>query len=131
MASSAPQTNIAVITARLFELILDMSFKERRDLLIELNDKRMRGRREFHRKEYFMDVDVATARGVFKGFIKNISPGGALIDTNEALAVGQNLILAFVLPDSENPVKVSGEVARVLPRGIGVRFNSAIDNITK
>lgn len=130
MASSVPQTNIAVITARLFELILDMSLEDRRDLLVELDDKRLRGRREFHRKDYFMDVDVATARGVFKGFIKNISPGGALIDTNEALAVGQDLILAFALPDGDSPVKVSGEVARVLPRGIGVRFNSAIDNIT-
>ena len=130
MALIEPQTNIAVITARLIEMILDMPLKDRLDLLSELDDKRLRGRRKFHRKDYFMDVDVATARGVFKGFIKNVSPDGALIDTNESLAVGQNLILAFALPDSEGPVKISGEVARVLPRAVGVRFNSAIDDFT-
>ena len=131
MASRESQTNIAVITARLFELILGMSLEERRELLSELDDKRLKGRRKFHRKDYFMDVDVATAKGAFKGFIQNISSGGALIDTNESLVVGQNISLAFALPDSEGPVKINGEVTRILPQAIGVRFNTAIDNPTE
>ena len=131
MASREPQTNIAVITARLFELILDMPLEERRALLSELDDKRLKGRRKFHRKYYFMDVDVGTARGVFKGFIQNISSDGALIDTDESLVVGQDIVMAFGLPDNKGPIKIKGEVMRILPQAVGVRFNTAVDNLTK
>jgi len=131
MASRESPTNIAVITARLIELILEMSLEDRCELLSELDDRRLKGRRKFHRKNYFMDVDVATAKGVFKGFIQNISSDGALIDTDESLVVGQDIIMAFALPDNKGPIKIKGEVSRILPKAVGVRFSTAVDNLTK
>ena len=81
-------SNISVVTARLFEIILDMPFQDRRTLLKELEAKHSQGRRKYARKPYFMPVDFATPNRAFSGFIQNISSGGLLIETRETLPVG-------------------------------------------
>lgn len=126
--SSEP--NISVVTARLFEIILDMPFKDRRILLKELEEKHSQGRRKFARKPYFMPVDFATPERAFSGFIQNISSGGLLIETREPLSVGQQLTLSFLRPKSRDWVKVGGEVVRTIPDGCGVKFNRKIKDIS-
>ena len=123
-------SNISVVTARLFELILDMPFKDRRILLKELEDKHSQGRRKFARKPYFMPVDFATPKRAFSGFIQNISSGGLLLETREALSVGQQLTLSFLRPKSRDYVKVGGEVVRKVPDGCGIKFNANLEDIS-
>jgi len=125
--SSEP--NISVVTARLFEIILDMPFKGRRILLKELEEKHSQGRRKFARKPYFMPVDFATPKRAFSGFIQNISSGGLLIETRESLSVGQQLTLSFMRPKSRDYVKVGGEVVRTIRDGCGVKFNTNIEDV--
>jgi hypothetical protein len=125
--SSEP--NISVVTARLFEIILDMPFRDRRTLLKELEEKHSQGRRKFPRKPYFMPVDFATSNRAFSGFIQNISSGGVLIETREPLPVGQQLTLSFVRPKSRDYVKVGGEVVRTIRDGCGVKFNTNIEDV--
>ena len=124
------EPNISVVTARLFEIILDMPFKDRRILLKEIEDKHSQGRRKFERKPYFMPIDFATPERAFSGFIQNISSGGLMIETREALPVGQQLTLSFMRPKSRDYVKVGGEVVRTIPEGCGVRFNTNIDDLS-
>jgi Tfp pilus assembly protein PilZ len=122
--------NLSVITARLIELILNMSPLERQTLLEELEEKMHKGRRRSPRTRYFKDVDFATKDRVFRGFIQNISAEGVLIETSESLTVGQEITLAFELPDTKEHVKIAGKIARILPNGgFGVKFNSAIESI--
>ena len=121
--------NISVVTARLFEIILDMPFKDRRILLKELEERHSQGRRKFARKPYFMPVDFATPDRAFSGYIQNIGSGGLLIETREPLSVGQQLTLSFMRPKSRNYIKVGGEVVRTLPDGCGVKFNTHIEDI--
>ncbi len=40
-----------------------------------------------------------------------------LIETIGSFSVGQKLTLSFALPDSEEQVKMKGEIVRVLPEG--------------
>jgi Tfp pilus assembly protein PilZ len=121
--------NLSVITARLIELILNMTSLERQTLLEELEEKQHKGRRRSPRTRYFKDVDFATKDRVFRGFIQNISAEGVLIETSESLAVGQEITLAFELPDTREHVKIAGKIARILPNGgFGVKFNSAIES---
>jgi hypothetical protein len=40
-------------------------------------------------------------------------------------SVGQELSLTFALPTYQKHVKISGEVVRTSPRGIGVKFHIA------
>ena len=126
--SSEP--NISVVTARLFEIILEMPFKDRRLLLKELEEKHSQGRRKFARKPYFMPIDFATPERAFSGFIENISSGGLLIETRESLSVGQQLTLSFMRPKSRDYVKVGGEVVRKIPDGFGVKFHAHVEGIT-
>ena len=126
--SSEP--NISVITARLFEIILDMPFKDRRTLLKELEEKHSQGRRKFARKPYFMPVDFATPDRAFSGFIQNISSGGCLIETRQHFPVGQQLTLSFMRPKSRGYVKVGGKVVRTIPDGCGVKFNTNIEDVS-
>ena len=122
--------NISVVTARLFEIILDMPFKDRRILLKELEERHSQGRRKFARKPYFMPVDFATPDRAFSGFIQNISSGGLLIETRETLPVGQQVTLSFMRPKSRDYVKVGGEVVRKIPDGFGVKFHTHIEGIS-
>jgi Tfp pilus assembly protein PilZ len=123
--------NISVITARLFDLILKMPTLERQALLEQLEEKMHQGRRKAPREKYFKDVDFATKDRVFRGFIQNISADGVLIETSEALSVGQEITLAFELPGTSEHVKIVGKIARVLPDGgFGVKFNSTIKSLS-
>jgi len=133
MASSdnhSKEPNISVITARLFEIILDMPFQDRRALLKDLEAKHSQGRRKFARKPYFMPVDFATPDRAFSGFIQNISSGGLLIETLETLPVGEQLTLSFMRPKSRDYVKVGGEVVRKIPDGFGVKFHARVEGIS-
>jgi hypothetical protein len=124
------EPNISVVTARLFEIILDMPFKDRRTLLEEMEAKHSQGRRRFARKPYFMPVDFATPDRAFSGFIQNISSGGLLVETRETLPVGQQVTLSFMRPKSREYVKVGGEVVRKIPEGFGVKFHAQIEGIS-
>lgn len=122
--------NISVITARLFEIILDMPFKDRHTLLKDLEAKHSQDRRKFERMPYFMPVDFATMDRAFNGYIQNISSGGMLIEARESLSEGQQLTLAFMRPKSKEFVKVGGQVVRTVNDGFGVEFNARIDDIS-
>ena len=133
MASSdnhSNEPNISVITARLFEIILDMPFEDRRTFLKDLEAKHSQGRRKLARKPYFMPVDFATLDRAFSGFIQNISSGGLLIETRETLPVGEQLTLSFMRPKSRDYVKVGGEVVRKIPDGFGVKFHAQVEGIS-
>jgi hypothetical protein len=124
------EPNISVITARLFEIILDMPFKDRRTLLKDLEAKHSQDRRKFERMPYFMPVDFATLERAFNGYIQNISSGGMLIEARESITEGQQLTLAFMRPKSKAFIKVGGEVVRTANDGFGVEFNARIDDIS-
>ena len=131
MASSdTNEPNISVITARLFEIILDMPFEDRSTLLKDLEARNSQGRRKFARKPYFMPVDFATPDRAFSGFIQNISSGGLLIETRETLPVGEQVTLSFMRPKSGDYVKVGGEVVRNMPDGFGVKFHAHVEGIS-
>ena len=128
----AKDPNISVITARLFELILQMPTIERQALLEELEEKQKKGKRKSPRAKYFKDVDFATEDRVFRGFIHNISANGVLIEASESLSVGQEITLAFELPNTHEHVKIKGRIARIIPNnGFGVEFDKTINSLNQ
>ena len=126
----AKDPNLSVITARIFELVLQLSSIERQSLLKQLEERLKKGKRKSPREKYFKDVDFATKDRVFRGFINDISADGVLIETSETLAVGQDITLAFELPHSGEHIKVKGKIARILPDGgFGVQFDESIESL--
>jgi uncharacterized protein (TIGR02266 family) len=104
------------------ELIQNM-YKEDPEIgLKEMEEWLYEGKREHYRKPFFTVVDFTTRGHAFKDFIKNISPGGVFIETSIPFNVGQELSLTFALPNCQKHIKITGEVVRITPQGIGVKF---------
>lgn len=120
--------NIAIVTERLLKFILKMPFPERKEMLTELEEGIAQGKRNNSRENYFTDVVFATRGRAFKGFIKNISADGVFVETNQKFSVGQSITLSFALPNSGKHIRITGDIARTLPWGFGVRFNEAIQD---
>jgi len=79
-------------------------------------------KRTYIRKPFFMSVDYSTRDRVYRDFIKDISTGGVFIETLRPLPVGQEISMAFSFPNHRQNVKISGDVVRMNPKGIGVSF---------
>lgn len=109
-------------TARLFEVIKRMSEDEQLALLKELGERLSKGRRKHEREPFFMVTDYSTEDRVYRDYIQNVSAGGVFIETHMPFTSGQEVSLAFPLPNYKKYLKIIGEVARVTPQGIGVVF---------
>ena len=124
MATSEKRRDEPNITARLIELIMKLSEDDQRSLLNELERNHFLKKRKHDRKPYFSVVDYAIQGRAYTDFIQNISAGGLFIGTSAPFHVGQQVSLGFPLPISHKHIIIDGEIARVSPKGIGVKFNS-------
>ena len=58
----------------------------------------------------------------FKGVIRNISRGGALIETKARFLFGQSIELVITSNGMDQSKRLQGWIVRSTPRGIGVTF---------
>ena len=114
--------NESSITARLLKVIKKMSENEQLTLLKELEERLFKGRRKHERVPFFMAVDYSTEDRFYKDYIQDISAGGVFIQTRMPFRAGQDVSLSFPLPGYQKYIAINGEVARVTPEGIGVKF---------
>jgi Tfp pilus assembly protein PilZ len=84
--------------------------------------------RRHPRKSYEMLVLYATDHCFYEGSIKDISNGGIFIETNKDLYVGQTLTLAIPTRKPRKEVKLKGEIVRIEPHGLGIKFKAVIKN---
>jgi len=115
---------------------IDYSFKEvRREitkplmaLLLEsrrLVDERRSGRtnlRKHDRFECLVAVDYNVSDWTYQCFLRDISMGGAYIETEQSVKDGQKIILTLSSPDPERSCAITGQVVRRDKKGIGVQF---------
>jgi Tfp pilus assembly protein PilZ len=114
------------VTHELFQKIVKMSDDERRTLLNLLQNGLLKGkcRRNHYRKSLRLPVRYVSRGRTYSGYTRNISLGGLFLPTRFHFSLGQGLILAFLHQGHHSYLKVAGEVVRISPEGIGVRFNS-------
>ncbi len=79
--------------------------------------------REHQRTPYRKVVNFTSRNSKYKGFIKNISRGGAFIITRENFTIGQIINLVFPATRLKKELKLKGWIVRVDQNGIGVRFD--------
>ena len=125
MTAFGKQSNESSATARLSELIENMSEDEQLILLKELKERPFKEKRKHERKPFFIVVDYSTEERVYKDWIKNISAGGVFIETHMPFSVGQEVSQTFPLPNYQKYIKIIGKVVRIDLQGIGVRFKMA------
>lgn len=128
------EDNISVITARLIGLILKMPLEERRRLLtaVERNQESQKTliRRRYPRKNHFISVDYTVNKRMYTGFAMNLSAGGVFIESPRNLLPtftrNDQVILSFDHPENKEHLKITGEIARVDAKGIGIKFDRSI-----
>ena len=118
------------VTKRLLELIGKMDDEERENLLKEIEGRPFYWKRGHERKPYFSLVDYYAQERIFSDFIQNISAGGIFISTTRSLSVGEELLLAFLIPVFQEHATIPGEIAWIGRHGAGVRFKT-IDHVLK
>lgn len=77
-----------------------------------------------------LDISINSEHNFYAGLVENFSAGGVFIATHLVKPVGEHLDLSIHLPDSEQPIRLVGEVRWVreyhegtnVPPGMGVRF---------
>ena len=79
--------------------------------------------RSHTRKSCMISIDYAVEGHNFEGFMLDISPAGAFIETSEAFTAGQQIQLAFSLPNSPGQLTITGKILWNDKLGIGLRFN--------
>jgi Tfp pilus assembly protein PilZ len=84
--------------------------------------------RKHPRKPYAQMVLYATDKRFYEGSIKDISNSGVFIETNKDLYVGQTLTLAIPTRKPRKEVKLKGEIVRIEPHGLGIKFKAVIKN---
>lgn len=119
--SDHPATEFDV-TAQLIEHIKSMSLEQQLRLLKEFDKEKSREYRQHDRKVFLMTVDYVVEDRYYRDFIDNMSNSGVFIKTSQAFSVGQTALMTFMSPDYQQPFKISGEIVRVTPDGIGIKF---------
>jgi Tfp pilus assembly protein PilZ len=79
--------------------------------------------REHQRKSYRKVVFFTSRNSKYKGYVKNISRGGAFIITDAKFAIGQILNLVFPATRLKKELRLKGWIVRVDENGVGVRFD--------
>jgi hypothetical protein len=124
--------DIKEIRSRISEIISRMSEAESRKLLKGLEkwqQSRPPDKRKHHRKYVSIYAICETKNRNFRDFTKNISSGGVFIETDTTLSVNEGVFMTLLHSSFEVPIRASGKIVRVDPKGIGIKFKNTIHSI--
>ncbi len=119
------------LTPTLYRLIGKMTENQQAALLKKLQNHSLQSinleeteiaLRDYSRKSCMLSIDFKVEDRNFEGFMLDISPAGAFIETGEPFTAGQQIQLSFSLPNSPAQLQLSGEILWKGMLGIGVRF---------
>jgi hypothetical protein len=112
---------------RLLEMFDRMTEEQQLIYLRHLEKLQTNWQRSHARRRCQIDVDYDTRDGSFRNTIKDISIGGAFIETQEAFVIGQEIDLYLASPINQVSCMVTATVARRDKNGIGIKF----ENLTR
>ena len=78
--------------------------------------------RRYSRKSCMINTDYVIESRNFEGFMLDINPAGAFIETSDAFTEGQQIQLAFTLPNNPGRLTLTGEILWNSKLGIGIGF---------
>ena len=110
------------ITARLIDLICEMTIDQQLDLLRELDTKEYRGGRSDYRRSRKIAVDYEIDNCIHRDFIQDISTAGVFIETHSPPSVGELITLSFSVTKGKQPINITGRIVRSNDRGFAVDF---------
>ncbi|MCJ7542247.1 MAG: PilZ domain-containing protein [Desulfobacterales bacterium] len=132
MTNDDNKMGIKEVRSCISEIISRMSEDESRKLLKGLEkwqQSKPHDKRKHHRKYASIYAICETKNCNFRDFTKNISAGGVFIETDTTLSVNEDVFMTLLHSSFEVPIRTSGQIVRVDPKGIGVKFKNTINSI--
>jgi len=129
MTSSAQKAATCGTTCRMVKLMEKLSIDEQRTLARLLNDWGERDQRLHPRIPCSIATEYRASNHVHRGTIKNISLGGAYIDSTRKFPLNLEIDQSFFFPNFEIPIQFRSQIVWTGPSGFGVQFE-APDNKT-
>jgi Tfp pilus assembly protein PilZ len=74
------------------------------------------------RQPCMLSIDFKVDGHNYEGFMLDISPAGAFIESDDPFTAGQQIDLSFSLPNSPRQLKIIGEILWKGLLGIGIKF---------
>jgi Tfp pilus assembly protein PilZ len=115
------------IAEAVVEYVRSMPEEEQDVLLRDLFEEELesRGERVFKRIPVFVAANYVVDGRAYQDFVRNVGAGGVFIETPEHFSVGQKVSLTFSLPNDPRAIKITGEIIRTTPKGVGIEFKVA------
>jgi Tfp pilus assembly protein PilZ len=121
------------LTATLFRLVSNMPEDQQTALLEQLQDHPFKSvnleeteiaLRGHTRKSCMLNIHYTVEGRNYEGFMLDISPAGAFIETGEPFNTGQPIKITLSLPIKPGQLTLSGEILWKGMLGIGVKFKA-------
>ena len=113
------------ISLILGQLVLQMTSFERQDLIDKIkNPETATDKRRYGRKDCILVTDYVVKDRLHNNFVKDISEGGAFIETHQKFDVGDKIVQSLSMFDEQILFKFTGEIVRMDKEGIGVKFTN-------
>ena len=122
MASSLKPFDERSATRRMSEIINNLSIEEARILARLLNDWQKKNQRRHPRTPCSIITEYMVDNQEHKDLIKNISLGGAFIESRYALPLNLVISQSFYFPNFEIPIRSNSKIVWTAPNGFGVQF---------
>ena len=81
-----------------------------------------KAKRQSERKNLFEMLNYTVNDQYYTDFTEDMSESGIFIRTKQKFSVGQEISIQFVSSEQERPFNIKGNIARILPEGVGVKF---------
>ena len=121
ISSDKPFDNPAA-TKRMADLVNHLSLEEQRILARLLNDWEKRDQRRHPRIPCTIITEYQASSRSYRDTMKNISLGGAFIESTKDLPVNLEINQRFFFPNFEIPIRSNSKIIWTAPIGFGVQF---------
>ena len=123
MASSINRFDKRSATQRLSELINNLTIDEVRILTRLLNNWEKRDQRRHPRTPCSIITQYMVGDQAHKDIIRNISLGGAFIESGHLFPTNLEISQSFFFPNFEIPIRSKSKIIWTGSNGFGVQFN--------
>ncbi len=79
-------------------------------------------KRQDERIDLLEIIEYSVDEQYYRDFFQDISESGLFIRTSNSFSIGKEILLFLMSSEQERPIKIKGEIVRLLPDGIGVKF---------
>ena len=114
----APREAPREITTSLMNMLLESG------RMVDEKQSQRPNQRKHSRYDCLVGVNYDISDWTYQCYMRDISEGGAYIETEQPIKVGQRLTISLTSPVLERTCAINGTVVRRDPKGIGVRFEN-------